>query len=120
MPRLRAVVTAAVRSVTPSLSKMWSMCALTVESLMWSSRAISLLLRPCATSMRISISLSLTCESASPRNLSTRREATPGARGDLPPAASRMASKSLSSRSSFSRNPVAPFSKARRMSASVS
>ena len=81
MPCLRAVVTAAVRSVTPSLSKMCSMRAFTVESLMWSSRAISLLLRPCATSRRISISLSLTCESASPRNLSTRREATPGARG---------------------------------------
>ena len=103
MPRLRASVTAAVRSVTPSLSKMWSMWLLTVVSLTQSFLAISLLLVPCATSSKTSISRVLKASSSVPRILSTRRLATVGAKGDLPSATTRIASKSSSRGASFKR-----------------
>jgi hypothetical protein len=120
MARFRAAVTAAVRSVTPSLSKMWSMWLLTVVSLTQSCLAISLLLVPRATSSRTSISLALKTSSAGSRILRISRAATAGDRGDLPSAAARIAAKSSSRGASFKRKPVAPTSTAQRMSASLS
>src|SRR5262245_34770912 len=56
MPNSIAVVTAAVRSDTPSLPKARSSCVFTVASLMYSDRPISALVLPRATRVSTSVS----------------------------------------------------------------
>jgi hypothetical protein len=84
MPRSRATVTAAVRSSTPSLLKTRSRWVLTVASLTYSWRPMSLLESPRATACRISSSRGLSASSAGARIRPSTRVATEGDSTDSP------------------------------------
>src|SRR6202000_3248432 len=88
-PRAMALVTAAVRSLTPSLPNSRSRWVLTVASVMDSWRPISALVRPRATSASTSVSRLDSRSRRGCRTWLTRRRATDGASTVSPRAAAR-------------------------------